>query len=136
MVVLLIWAPWVPVDDGLPVAEADSSPPPAAPVVPPRPPQPPQPDVDVPPQPIAPVPVSPQLAAIDLLQRIDLKRDVVHGDWRLDEGELIAPRGSWQRLQVPVDVPREYVLQLEVSRNDEPKYFLMLGLIVDGVKSG
>jgi hypothetical protein len=64
---------------------------------------------------------SPQTAGppIDLLKQIDVKRDVVQGDWQLNAAGLVAPSGVHGRMQLPVDAPDEYVLTAVVDADDE-----------------
>ncbi|HEV7224471.1 MAG TPA: hypothetical protein VGN42_17315 [Pirellulales bacterium] len=56
---------------------------------------------------------------VDLLQLIDVKRDAVQGDWKLDGRGLLAPGEKYDRLQLPADAPDEYVLTVVVEAEGE-----------------
>lgn len=71
-------------------------------------------------------------APLDLLPLIDIRRDAVEGEWNTHEGAIISPNQSFARLEVPIDVPRQYVLAAEVSTYEEAIESLNLGLVVGG----
>jgi len=78
---------------------------PAAPTGPPR-------DTDVP----RPGPGSTRTRRVDLLALIDVKRDRVSGDWRLDGRELLSPRTAGARIQILYDLPEEYIVEIDATR--------------------
>lgn len=55
---------------------------------------------------------------VDLLAHIDLKKDGIKGDWLFKEGALVSPKGHGQLLRIPCKPPREYRLDMEVTRQD------------------
>ena len=59
-------------------------------------------------------------ASIDLLALVDVRRDSAVGTWRSVEGEIVAPRVSSARLQIPCIPPREYDLDVVVSCGEAP----------------
>lgn len=70
--------------------------------------------------------------AIDLLGRIDPRRDAVEGDWRLSKGVLtFAGDKEWSRIQVPYHPPEEYDLTV-VAERVRGTEILILGLVVGG----
>lgn len=64
---------------------------------------------------------TPQTAGppVDLLKQIDVKRDAVQGDWKLDAAGLAAPGGKYDRLQLPGETPDEYILTAVVEADGE-----------------
>jgi hypothetical protein len=68
---------------------------------------------------------------IDLLKRIDLKRDSLAGEWRMEGKELVAPGAPFGNLQAPVTAPDEYTLTL-VANCGETARDVMVGLPIDG----
>lgn len=56
---------------------------------------------------------------VDLLKQIDVQRDAVQGDWKLDAGGLAAPGGMYDRLQLPGEAPEEYILTAVVEAEGE-----------------
>jgi hypothetical protein len=69
---------------------------------------------------------------IDLLSLVDTERNSVLGAWRMERGELLAPRlADGARLQIPVEVPEVYDLELDVTRNAGGNE-LAVGLIYQG----
>ena len=63
-----------------------------------------------------PEPVALLAGQIDVLKEIDLQRDVVAGEWRLEGEELISPPGGLARLRIAVPPGEEYVLVVDVER--------------------
>jgi predicted Ser/Thr protein kinase len=56
-------------------------------------------------------PVAPRVAAgktTDLLPLLDLQRDAVAGEWRMDKGRLLSGKSKNARVELPVEVPAEY----------------------------
>ncbi|HXT60941.1 MAG TPA: hypothetical protein VN699_20040 [Pirellulales bacterium] len=76
---------------------------------------------------------TPQTAGppIDLLKLVDVQRDAVQGEWRLDDKGLAAPGGMYDRLWFPADLPDEYVLTLVAEADDELRD-VSTGLVIDG----
>jgi Leucine-rich repeat (LRR) protein len=69
---------------------------------------------------------------VDLLAIVDLKRDAVVGEWKLEDGCLISPpSGQRTRLQFPYTLPEQYVLEAEVERLAGIDC-LKFGIVVDG----
>jgi hypothetical protein len=68
---------------------------------------------------------------VDLLKVIDPARDAVEGTWSIEAGALVSPGTRWARLQIPVDLPEEYVLTAEIHRMSGWRNF-GLGVIVGG----
>jgi hypothetical protein len=68
----------------------------------------------------APAPVEPRGDAgrtVDLLKRVEPKRDSITGVWYFaDDGALVCPPVRAARLQVSADLPDEYVLSFTVER--------------------
>jgi hypothetical protein len=84
-------------------------------------------------QPAAPREYGPSAAAageaVDLLSRIDLERDVIHGDWKFEGRALTVAATRMARAELPVVPPDEYVLT--VVMEGRPRALeLHLGLIV------
>jgi hypothetical protein len=73
----------------------------------------------------------PVVAAKDnLIFKIDLKRDVVQGDWKLDNGVLISGIGYRDRIQIPTKVPDSYTLTVVAERPAEKGFGLLVYLPV------
>ncbi|MCA9023187.1 MAG: hypothetical protein KDA74_23725, partial [Planctomycetaceae bacterium] len=53
---------------------------------------------------------------VDLLGLIDLKRDTLQGEWKLEDGVLLTPASSGGRLKLPVEAPSSYELLMVVTR--------------------
>ena len=65
-----------------------------------------------------------------LLPLVNLKQDVVSGEFRLEAGVLMVPsRGDYPRVQIPYAPPAEYDLELLVERKEGGNSF-NLGLVV------
>lgn len=103
-------------------APASSSPasPPVAPVVAPV----------APPTPKRPAISFTPGKAVDLLSLIDLRRDVVAGDWQLQAGLLTSPKGEYPRLVLPGSAPANYRLTVRGVRLEGES--LVIGLVIDG----
>ncbi|OYV86038.1 MAG: hypothetical protein B7Z73_12460 [Planctomycetia bacterium 21-64-5] len=56
---------------------------------------------------------------VDLLKSIDLKRDVVDGEWKLADGVLHAPGTHGTRVPLPLDAPDEYTLTVVAESEPE-----------------
>lgn len=57
-------------------------------------------------------------APVNLLQQIDLKRDMIAGKWKFDHGVLVSPPKSFHaRVQLQAAVPAEYTLEAVVERS-------------------
>lgn len=75
-----------------------------------------------------------KLEVVDLLAKIDLKKNVVSGNWSFTGGKLI---GAWDgvnapRLMIPYTPPEEYDVTMVVERIKEDNGGLMLGFIGGG----
>src|SRR6185437_8980991 len=76
---------------------------------------------------------------VDLLAGIDLERDMVRGEWRLDGASLVSPGEDPGLLQLPAVLPENYRLEVVAAResgNDHFSFTLPVGgaqttLIVD-----
>lgn len=68
---------------------------------------------------------------VDLLKLIDLKRDVVEGNWTMSDGVLHAPAARNGRLELPFDPPDEYALTVVAEGDPEIKDISVM-LPVDG----
>lgn len=66
--------------------------------------------------------------ATDLLKLIDLRRDVVAGNWKLEGGTLITGSLPHDRLDIPVEVPAEYRLTV-VAQCASHREAFQLGLV-------
>ena len=53
---------------------------------------------------------------IDLLQRIELPRDQIQGDCQLSDGAIVISGEQAAYLELPVDVPERYMLEMRVQR--------------------
>jgi hypothetical protein len=71
--------------------------------------------------------------AIDLIPLIDTAKDSVHGDWRIQRGELVVKGSPVARLQLPVIPPESYVLEVEATRTSGG-IDLLVGLVYQGVQ--
>ncbi|MCG8450803.1 MAG: hypothetical protein MI725_14640, partial [Pirellulales bacterium] len=81
---------------------------------------------------VEPTVLSAQFDPIDLLKKIDVERDAVHGNWKLDNGALVSPPSiAAARLQISQNLPDEYQLTVETERLAGQEYFV-IGLVVDG----
>jgi serine/threonine protein kinase/WD40 repeat protein len=71
---------------------------------------------------------------IELLPVIDLQQDFSAGDWQRADDELVSPGETFARLQVPIELPPEYDLQikLNVDGKSELQPTLVLGLAASG----
>ena len=69
--------------------------------------------------------------AIDLLKVLDTRLDRVHGVWFFEGKNLRSQREFAARLQIPVDLPKSYVLRMKVERIEGTEQ-LGLGVVVDG----
>jgi hypothetical protein len=79
-----------------------------------------------------PMPVPPPAAgAVDLLKRIDLKRDVARGEWTLEQGVLTSPNVSDALVNLRAAVPADYDLTAVVERKGDGDA-LWLGVLVGG----
>lgn len=65
---------------------------------------------------------------VDLLKLIDLRRDVVAGDWKFVNGVLMTGARPQDRLEIPVDVPAEYRLTM-VAQCNSHREALHIGLV-------
>ncbi len=68
---------------------------------------------------------------VDLLKRIDLKRDLVSGDALLENGKLIFRSTVDSRVTVVYEPPRNYDVQLDVLRTEKNGTLVFI-LILDG----
>lgn len=68
---------------------------------------------------------------VDLLKTIDPHLDLVHGIWHTWYGWLRSHNEAFNRLQIPVDVPKSYVINATVKRI-AGKSGLGFGLVVAG----
>jgi hypothetical protein len=74
-----------------------------------------------------------KLGSLDLLSRIDVKRDTVTPDWKLAGGALTGSQtGSPTKLQTTFTPPEEYDLTLVVEQKDVATGGLFIGLIGGG----
>lgn len=53
---------------------------------------------------------------IDLLARLQISRDAIHGAWGFQGGSLVSPSAQWARLSVPCIPPEEYDLRIVATR--------------------
>jgi len=53
---------------------------------------------------------------IDLLARLELSRDAVHGSWGFQGGSLVSPSAQWARLSIPCIPPEEYDFRIVATR--------------------
>lgn len=53
---------------------------------------------------------------VDLLNLIDLERDILSGEWKLENGVLFTPTSSGGRLKLPVEAPASYELLMVITR--------------------
>jgi len=53
---------------------------------------------------------------VDLLKMIDLKKDVISGEWKLQEGKLVSDGSSLARIEIPYEPPEEYDFRLAFAR--------------------
>jgi hypothetical protein len=69
---------------------------------------------------------------VDLLKLIEVPRHVVHGDWSMKDGKLLAPsQGLAARVLIPYRVPSDYALNVVVE-SDGQLADLGAGLVVGG----
>jgi hypothetical protein len=61
---------------------------------------------------------APPPAPVDLLKLLDLKQDVVQGDWTFNDGKLVSGKGQGTRVQIPYAPPDEYDLVIGAMRMD------------------
>lgn len=73
-------------------------------------------------------------SVVDLLKAIDPKLDEVHGVWFFENKNLRSQREFAGRIQIPVDLPKAYVLKMKVERLEGPEQF-GFGIVVDGFQS-
>lgn len=73
---------------------------------------------------------------VDLLGRIDAKRDAISGNWKISQGQL---RLSFQAapavLEIPYEPPAEYDIVCQVERTDGTDFF-MIGMVAGGKQFG
>jgi len=55
---------------------------------------------------------------VNLLKLIDVRQDVILGEWLMDGGTLISPSGEWMRIQIPYTSPEEYDLTVVAERKE------------------
>ncbi len=67
---------------------------------------------------------------VDLLSKIDVERDAVSGKWKVADGRLESPKQYGARIDLPQDVPAEYLLTVIAEPLDEPNG-LILGQRLD-----
>ncbi|HWB00315.1 MAG TPA: bifunctional serine/threonine-protein kinase/formylglycine-generating enzyme family protein [Pirellulales bacterium] len=72
--------------------------------------------------------------AINLLERIDLNRDVVVGKWQFDRLGLVSPEEQHARLQIPIIPPADYALVIETEVMSSPG--AIAGVVVGGIQTG
>ncbi len=68
--------------------------------------------------------------AADLIARMDVKRDAVVGAWTIEGGAVVSPMGEFVRLQLPVELPDEYDLEMDVERRQGAA--ISVGLVSGG----
>ncbi len=68
---------------------------------------------------------------VDVLSKIDLRRDAVAGEWKLDARVLVSPAVPLARLKLAVDVPPDYELSLTAELAG-PAESLNIGLPLRG----
>ena len=82
--------------------------------------------------------VAPKVAGkgttVDLLRTIDPKLDAVHGVWYFEKKNLRSQCEFAGRIQIPVDLPKSYVLKMKVERLEGLEQF-GFGIVVNGVQS-
>jgi hypothetical protein len=69
-------------------------------------------------------------AVLDLFRHIDLKSQVISGNWRFSSGILESAPGNVALLQLPYSPPAEYDLDVTILRGNPPQ----IGLPVAGVQ--
>lgn len=58
---------------------------------------------------------------IDVLATIDVNRDAIHGDWKMEEGQLKSPAEvSHAILRLPQEFPAEFQLEITAHRKGNP----------------
>ena len=62
---------------------------------------------------------------VDLLSLIDVDRDTVAGEWRIEAGDLLAPKHYGARIEIPYSPPEEYRLTVITEPLDEPNGFIL-----------
>ncbi|HEX7376387.1 MAG TPA: hypothetical protein VF278_04710, partial [Pirellulales bacterium] len=70
-------------------------------------------------------------STVDLLKLVQVPQSIVSGDWLLRDGQLLAPPQVAARLQIPFDVPDNYVLNVTVE-SDGGFGNVSAGLVVGG----
>lgn len=71
---------------------------------------------------------------IDLLELIDLKQDVVFGEWKMDDGGLQCTRGGLvPKVRIPLELPKEYDVSFVFS---QPAFRNGLGVILPNRNGG
>ncbi len=70
--------------------------------------------------------------AIDLLKRINTKRDTVSGEFRLENGRLIHRGGGDRRIYLPYQPPLDYDLIAEIKRVDASDGAFVFLLLLNG----
>jgi tetratricopeptide (TPR) repeat protein len=95
----------------------------------------------------APLPGTPTPGAaagvVDLMKMVDLKVDVVEGEWAFSQGKMVCGKKPWTRVQLPLIPPEEYDLTIVAARADGNDALLIglahptsqFMLVVDGWKS-
>lgn len=74
--------------------------------------------------------------AINLVQRIDPKRDAISGSWQLSQGGLrVSLSTAPCILEVPYEPPEEYDVHVTVERVEGTDFF-MIGLVAGGKQFG
>jgi len=69
--------------------------------------------------------------SVNLLKLIDLKKDSVAGEWKIEADALLTPATSFVRLQIPYIPPAEYELKVVAARKGGDSA-LIVGLIGEG----
>jgi len=67
----------------------------------------------------------------NLLSMIDLKTDLVVGNWQFEGRALVTPSGAQDLLQIPYAPPEEYDLYVDIVRVQGPGTFV-IGLVAAG----
>ncbi|HVW37239.1 MAG TPA: hypothetical protein VHB99_08030, partial [Pirellulales bacterium] len=74
------------------------------------------------------------VGGVDLLKLINVDRDAVKGEWRLENGRLISPAAFVPRLAIPYRLPPEYILSVVVERIEGENSF-GVGLVAGDSKA-
>ncbi|MBT6495084.1 MAG: hypothetical protein HOL01_11090, partial [Planctomycetaceae bacterium] len=69
---------------------------------------------------------------VNLLEKVDLKRDAISGSWAIEDGVLSSGGGKSSQFRITDDAPKEYELRLTVTRTGTVKQASTFGMILAG----